>query len=69
METILTALKSRTFWTLVVTFLFNGFEAVEPTLRLDPSVLVMINAVLGIVATYFHINPSQSYGASNLGKK
>jgi hypothetical protein len=69
MDSILLALKSRTFWTLVVTFLFNGFQAIEPSLRLDPGMLLVINGALGLLATYFHITPSQSYGASKLEEK
>lgn len=66
MNSISMLLKSKTFWTLVAIFCFNGFQAIEPSL--DPSVQTIVNAVLMLLASYFHINPSQSYHGSQLTK-
>lgn len=54
-------LKSRTFYTLLVTFLLNGYNAISPSV--SPDVAVIVNAVLMMLATYFHVNPSQNYTA------
>lgn len=52
-------LKSRTFWTIVVMFLIGGFEAIS---GLIPDVFVTpALGILGILATYFKLNPSQEY--------
>lgn len=52
-------LKSRTFWTIVAMFIIGGVNAIVPVLPADVQTIAM--AVLGIAATYFHINPSQNY--------
>lgn len=70
MKSLQMLLASKTFWTIVVTFLFNGLQAIEPIV--DPSYQIVLNAILLILGSYFHINPSQSYHGSNLvdsGKK
>lgn len=56
-------LKSRTFWTLVVMFAYNGFAAISS--QLSPDLTLIVNFVLGSFATYFHISPSQNYSVSN----
>ena len=53
-------LTSRTFWTLVVMFLVNGTKGL--TGFISPEVSVALNAVLTVLAMYFKLNPSQSYG-------
>ena len=53
------ALKSRTFLTIVIMVAFNIVEVVSP--NLSPSVRDFINGILGLVAVYFHVNPSQNY--------
>ena len=52
-------LKSRTFWTLVVMFIINGITGIRE--HINPGWLTTIDAILGIVATYLHVNPSQNY--------
>jgi len=52
-------LKSRTVWAIVFTFIFNGFQAVQGSM--NPDVYVVINGLLGFVAIYFKVNPSQNY--------
>ncbi len=59
MNKIALVLKSRTFWTLVVIFIINGFNGIHNSL--PTSIIMPLDAVLGLLATYFHINPSQDY--------
>lgn len=59
MNTVIKALKSRTVWTLVFAFAFNGFQAVSGTF--SPEVYMVINAVFTMLATVFKLNPSQEY--------
>lgn len=53
-------LKSRTFWTLIGMFAFNGLEAVQDGVPANWQ--VGVNAVLTILGAFFKVNPSQSYG-------
>ena len=55
--------KSRTFWTVVAMFVIGGLNAIMNVI--PASLQTGLMAVLGIAATYFHINPSQSYNQSN----
>ena len=51
--------KSRTFWTLVATIVVVDGNLLLPVL---PSPVEGIAVVLlGFLATYFHVNPSQNY--------
>lgn len=54
-------IKSRTFWSIVVLVAVNTV----PQLRgyLSPELLDLFNVVLGALATYFHITPSQKYNS------
>lgn len=52
-------LKSRTFWTVVVMFLIGGVNAVIEFIPAGAQAAVM--AVLAMLASYFHVNPSQHY--------
>lgn len=53
------AFRSKTFWTLVVLFVINGVTAIHSSI---PANLVpVVDGVLAILATYFHVNPSQNY--------
>lgn len=52
-------LSSRTFWMIFVMFVIGGAQSIDPIL---PAVVqVPLMAVLGALATYFHVNPSQTY--------
>lgn len=53
--------KSRTFWTVVVMFLVGGVQAVQSMIPAHD--VVFVEGVLGLMATYFHLNPSQNYTA------
>lgn len=59
MATILKILSSRTFWTIVLMFLLGGVQAVSKVVPAGFETPVM--AFLGILATYFHVTPSQVY--------
>lgn len=53
-------LKSRTFWTVVVAFIFNGFQATSGAF--PASVVDVMNTVFSVLTVVFHVNPSQPYG-------
>lgn len=55
--------KSRTFWTVVAMFFIGGLNAIVQVIPPDFQTVAM--AVLGILATYFHVNPTQAYGPGN----
>jgi hypothetical protein len=59
MSNIILILKSRTFWTVVAMFVIGGTNAVSSFIPTGLEPVVML--VLGGLATYFHINPSQNY--------
>jgi hypothetical protein len=59
MKQLLLILKSRTIWTLVFMFVFNGFAAISG--QLDPQVVTLINVLLTTLAGYFKLNPSATY--------
>jgi len=52
-------LKSRTVWTLVFTFVTNGFMAVQG--NFDPTLVLVVNGLFATLATYYKLNPSQEY--------
>lgn len=60
MDTIITAFKSRMFWTVVAMFLVGGTAAINSVL--PDSFKPVVELGLGLLATYFHLNPSQAYG-------
>jgi hypothetical protein len=59
MNKIIKVLKSRTFWTIVVLVLFNGVSSIRNLVA--PEYQPILDILLGLAATYFHINPSQKY--------
>lgn len=61
MDKILLALKSRSAWTIVAMFLVGGIGAVHNII--PPSSVGLVDGVLGILAIYFHLNPSQNYNS------
>ena len=52
-------LKSRTFWTIVATIVVVDGNIILPLLPASIEGIVVL--VLGGIATYFHVNPSQTY--------
>lgn len=59
MEKIIKIASSRTFWTIIAMFLIGGVHAVTQFIPAD--LMIYVEGALGILATYFHINPSQKY--------
>ena len=59
METLLKALKSRTNWVIALTFLVNTSPLITP--YVSGETMVLINSVLGALAVYFKMSPSQDY--------
>jgi len=59
MNKVLQAIQSRTFWTIVVLVAVNTLPQLKGLV--SQHTLDVINTVLGFVATYFHVNPSQNY--------
>lgn len=47
-------LKSRTVWTAIIAFLFNGFQALEQSIPSD--LFIAINGLFAIAISYFRIN-------------
>ncbi len=54
-EKLSIAVKSRTVWTIVVMFLIGGIVGVKN--MLPPAWVTLIDALLGILAIYFRVNP------------
>lgn len=53
-------LKSKTFWSVVLTFAFNGLQASAPAIaQADPHLAVLVNAIGAGVAIYGRANPRQ----------
>ena len=61
LKKLLQALKSRTFWTIVVTFLVNGISAVRNFL--PAYALPVVDVVLMVATVYFHIYPKQNFNS------
>lgn len=60
MNKIALAFRSRTFWTIVVIVLINTLPQVKQ--YFPQGLYDVVNPVLGFLAAYFHISPSQDYG-------
>jgi len=52
-------LKSRTVWSAIVIILVNGVPAIQDLI--PPNWLPVVNAVLGLLAIYFRVNPRQQF--------
>lgn len=59
MNKVSLALKSKTFWTIVVAIVVNTINANQQFIPMN--VLDILNPILGLMATYFHVNPAQNY--------
>ena len=60
MNKIILALKSRTFWTVVILLLINVVPAVKNVFP-NAAWLDTVSTVLTFLAGYFHVSPSQNY--------
>lgn len=56
-------LRSRTFWTLVLMFIVNGWAAISG--QLSGPYIPVIDFVLTSVASYFHLKTGQSVSGAN----
>ena len=59
MEKLVKVLTSRTTWTIIVMFLIGGVHAV--TQFIPVGFVTPIEGILGFLAIYFKVNPSQNY--------
>lgn len=59
MTKIIQTLSSRTAWTTVIMFLINTVPLIEGSL--SPQWKALVDAILGLMIVYFHLNPSQNY--------
>ena len=59
MTKIKQALTSKTVWVIVIAFLFNGLQAIQPTVPADYQVAV--NGILSILAILAKLYPSKQY--------
>lgn len=56
-------IRSRTFWTLVFMFVTNGFMAISG--ELNPTLVVVVNTMFSVAASYFHLQTGKSTTGSN----
>ncbi len=61
MNKIVLALKSRTFWTIVLLFVINGVSGIHDSI--PANYVTIVDTVLSLLATYFHVSPRQSYNS------
>ncbi len=59
MSKIIQAFHSRTVAVLLVMFAYNVMSVYG--VGLNPQLSTLLNLALGMLATYFHVNPSQNY--------
>lgn len=52
-------IKSRTFWTIVIMFLVGGIQSIHAVFPGDWATVA--EGFLGMLATFYHLNPSQNY--------
>ena len=53
------ALGSRTFWTIVLLVLLNTLPEIKNSI--PAKTFDLINTIVGVIATYFHVSPRQDY--------
>lgn len=58
--------SSRTFWTILAMVVVGGGNAIIPIL--PPAFQTAALAILGVIATYYHVNPSQVYNQSSIAQ-
>ena len=55
--------KSGAVWSFIIMFLVGGIQAVSNSI--NPALLAVIMAVLGLAGSYFHVSLANSLGARN----
>lgn len=58
--------KSRTFWTVVAMFVVGGGNAILPVI--PPAAQTILEALLGLLAAYFHNDTGQKLAAAKRGQ-
>ena len=58
-------LKSKTFWTLVVTFLYNVWQLAMPSVPVQYS--AVFDTIFTIAATYFHVSGVNTAALASAG--
>lgn len=56
-------LRSKTFWTIVLQFLSNGFMAISGSF--DPTTVLIVNTFFTMIASYFHLETGKSTTGTN----
>lgn len=56
-------LRSKTFWTIVVMAVVGAGNAIVPVLPAD--IASIIQVVLALLASYFHLQTATTFGATN----
>jgi hypothetical protein len=59
MEKVLKVLKSKTVWTFVGLFVFNGLQAIQP--MVSPEYVWLINGLVSLLGIYFRTAPKQQF--------
>lgn len=59
MKKISKLLKSRTAWTVVIMFIINVVAAYHDSIPKD--FVGLVDALLSVLAVYFHANPKQEF--------
>lgn len=62
MKNIITLFKSRTAWTILVLFLFNGISGIKDIV--PPEYQSYVNGALSLIAFYFRANPQAKFTPS-----
>lgn len=57
MNKIISALKSRTVWTVIVMFVISGVEGIRDLI--PAGLLPAVEGILGLLAVYFRVNAKQ----------
>ena len=55
------ALTSKTVWAIIVLFIINGVGAIHNSI--PANWLTVIDPIIGLLAIYFKVNPSQNYNS------
>lgn len=55
--------RSKTFWTIAVTFIISGTNGIQGLLPAWS--LIYVQGLLSLLAAYFHVAPMKALGARN----
>lgn len=63
MQTNYVLWKSKTFWTMVIIFIINGYSAISG--QVPSGYDFIINIILTALASYFHLQTGKSVSGTN----